>query len=435
MITPRFSITLALTAISVAGISAQDAITLTEAFAPGTQYTVNLKTDMTGELTLPSSGGSKAPQTVAMTGSSKLVYTERVLTAAEGGALRVVRQYRDVAFQRTTGSREQLATLRGSVSRLVVMRNEAGAKVPFSPDGPLTWGEIDAIRTDLFTPVLAAGLLPEKPVKPGDSWPISKSAQQDLTEMSPVESSTLKITFVSMVTVKDQPMARLSLSGTVTGATEDGPGVQTIDGTMYFNTKTRMLTYISIKGTQELQDGKKNRVGKIYGNFTLNREPVDAKTTITDDTLKDVALSPTPENTLLLYDNRELGVRFVHPRSWRIGAVQGKQITLEHTRKGGAILLTREELAQLPTPEAFLREARDQVAKLKGTVLAADGPKDNRFNLDAEINGKKLKLSYAIVRGETAGATLAARFPLAEEKEMSADLERILKGFEVSNKK
>ena len=33
-------------------------------------------------------------------------------------------------------------------------------KAPFSPDGPLTWGEIDVVRTDVFNPALVPGLLP-----------------------------------------------------------------------------------------------------------------------------------------------------------------------------------------------------------------------------------------------------------------------------------
>ena len=39
-----------------------------------------------------------------------------------------------------------------------------GKKVPFSPDGALTLGEIGVVRNDLFSPVLVPGLLPDKAV-------------------------------------------------------------------------------------------------------------------------------------------------------------------------------------------------------------------------------------------------------------------------------
>ena len=38
-----------------------------------------------------------------------------------------------------------------------------GPPRPFSPDGPLTWGEIDVVRTDVFNPAAIPGLLPPGP--------------------------------------------------------------------------------------------------------------------------------------------------------------------------------------------------------------------------------------------------------------------------------
>ena len=59
---------------------------------------------------------------------------------------------------RKMGDDPQESTLRPGVRRLVVLRSRS-AKVPFSPDGPLTWGEIDLIRTDVFNPVAKMELI------------------------------------------------------------------------------------------------------------------------------------------------------------------------------------------------------------------------------------------------------------------------------------
>src|SRR5262249_4580010 len=304
-----------------------------------------------------------------------------------------------------------------------------------SPDGPLTWGEIDAVRTDLFVPVLVQGLLPNKEVKPGDDWTVGPGAVADLTEMEKVSEGGLKMKFVSVVTVGGKRMARLALTGTVTGVTEDGPNRQTLDGTLYFDLDAGLLTHFSLDGTHELLDPAGKVGGKVTGRFALPRKPAGP-----DDlpyrSLQGVELRPTPENTLLFYNNSDLGIRFVYPRAWRVGAVQGNQVSLEHNRKGGGILITLEPPAKLPTAEQFVVEAKEQVKTLKGTVTGTDGPRRSggldRFALDAQIGGNKVKLAYAILRKEDGGATFAARLPADDSAEMTKDVDRILKDLEVT---
>jgi hypothetical protein len=421
--------------MSAAAVSAQaDTYRLTESFDPGRRYLVELTVEMAGQVTVPGEK-DKPGKSVQTAGASTIRYAERVLPADEDRTARVLRQYGELNFQRVIGDREQKADVRASVRRMVVMRNPVGVKVPFSPDGPLTWGEIDAVRTDLFLPVLIPGLLPTKEVKPGDDWPVGPTAIADLTEMEKVNEGGLKVKFVSVVTVGGKRMARLALSGTVTGVTEDGPTRQTLDGTLFFDLDAGLLAHFTLDGSHELLTPAGKVGGKVTGRFKLTRKPATADD-LADRSIQGVELRPTPENTLLFYNNSDLGVRFVYPRSWRVGAVQGNQVSLEHNRKGGGILVTLEPPAKLPTAEQFVAEAKDQVKTLKGTVTGTDGPRRSggldRFALDAEIGGKKVKLAYAILRKEDGGATFAARLPADDAAEMTRDIDRILKDLEVT---
>ncbi|HEY2783850.1 MAG TPA: hypothetical protein VGJ05_02645 [Fimbriiglobus sp.] len=389
---------------------------------------------MSGQVNAPAGIGQPA-KTVQTSGSSAISYAERVLPSDADRSSKVLRQYRELNFLRVVGDREQKADVRLSVRRMVVMRNTAGVKVPFSPDGPLTWGEIDAVRTDLFVPVLVGGLLPVKDVKPGDDWPVAVAAVTDLTEMGKIVEGGLKLKFVSVVNLNGKKLARLALTGTVTGVTEDGPSRQTLEGTAYFDLDAALLSHLSLNGIQELLDPTGKVVGKITGRFLLTRKPVGADD-LTDKSVQNLELKPTSENTLLFYNNSDLGVRFVYPRSWRVGAVQGNQVTLEQTRKGGGILITMEPPAKLPSAEQFLVEAKDQVKILNGKVFAADKPTKSanldRFGLDAEIKGKKVRLAYAILRNTDGGATFAARLPASDAAELVRDVDRILKDLEVT---
>src|SRR6185295_8095631 len=177
------------------------------------------------------------------------------------------------------------------------------------------------------------GLLPPNAVRKGQTWKASPAAVAELTDMEKVEAGEIVVELVGVTEVERKRVARLKITGTVRGVNEDGPNVQMLEGTAYFDLDAGLLTYLSLKGTHKLLDGSGQTVGLIEGQFTMNRSllaklPPD----LSDASLKGLDLKPTGENTLLLYDNTQLGVRFLYPRGWRVGAVQGKQVTLDHAR-------------------------------------------------------------------------------------------------------
>ncbi len=333
---------------------AQD-FALAESFKPGHTTKVEIQVKITGKLSLPSTEKGKPGQVVTIAGTSKLSYEERLLAPDEANLLKTVRAYRDVEFERTVGEAKQDAGIRPSVRRMVIIK--AGErKAPFSPDGPMTWGEIDVVRTDVFNPALVPGLLPNGPVKPGQTWKASAASVAELTDMEKVEEGAITVEFVGITKPGGKQLARLKISGTVRGVNEDGPNRQKLDGTAYFDLEAGILTYLSVKGTKELLDGKGQTAGVIEGQFAMTRTAVaKMPPDLSDASLRDLDLKPGTENTLLLYDNADLGVRFLYPRGWRVGAVQGNQVTLDHAA-GGGLLLTVESPKKVPTADDYLKE-------------------------------------------------------------------------------
>ncbi len=155
-------------------LRAEDSIHLQENFPEGYQYHINCQVNVTGNLSVPAEKEKTTSKQLPIKGGSVIDYDERILTANKTGQEKTLRIYRKVDFQRTVGDRPQEATIRPEVRRMVVLRLNQ-VEVPFSPDGPLLWGELDLVRTDVFTPALA-GLLPAGSVRPGDRWPAANSA-------------------------------------------------------------------------------------------------------------------------------------------------------------------------------------------------------------------------------------------------------------------
>src|SRR5439155_10418418 len=145
--------------------------------------------------------------------SSLIDYDERVLSTKAGQVDKTLRIYRQVDFQRRIGDRPQEATIRPEVRRLVVLRLNH-VEVPFSPEGPLLWGEIDLVRTDVFTPALA-GLLPQQAVMPGDRWQADTMAVKELTDLERIDDGGLACTLEAITTLVGRQQARVSFQGHV----------------------------------------------------------------------------------------------------------------------------------------------------------------------------------------------------------------------------
>lgn len=421
----------------VAELRADDSYTLAEKFDPGTTTRVEQKTELSGRLSIPRDGKI---ETVTLVGSGSVAYDERVLSADEADTQKVVRQYRTFEVRRNVGGRDQSADLRPAVRRLVVLRSSKG-KSPFSPDGPLLWSEIDAVRTDTFVPVLVPALLPAKAVSVGDTWPVAADAVGELTDLEKVSAGGFTMKLVGVVTINGRRQARLSLTGSIRGIDDNGPCKHSLDGTAYFDLAENRLAYLSLKGTHELLDGSGKTTGTIEGRFTITRTALDSVKELSDAALKGVELKPTPENSALLYDNPELGIRFHHSRRWRVGAVQGRQVTLDGPN-GAGILLTVETAKSLPGAAEFQREsttflqksARNVVVAQKATRIA-ENPALDRFAMTATANDEKIRMEYAVVtNSEGAGATFAARLPDSDATELGKDVDRILKTLAVGKK-
>src|SRR5207253_11071928 len=121
-------------------------------------------------------------------------------------------------------------------------------------------------------------------------------------------------------------LARVHFAGTVRGVSEDGPSRQQLDGFYYFDLESSHLSYLSLKGTHSLLDKTGQEAGRIEGQFTLTRQAHARCPELGDEAIRGLALQPSEENTLLLYESAELGVRLQHPRRWRMQSARGRQL-------------------------------------------------------------------------------------------------------------
>lgn len=428
-----------------AAVFGEEPIRLQEQYPVGSRYHVSTRTDLSGRMTLPPEKPEKTgriadsvPKTLAVTGSSAIEYDERVLELDKDGmARKTIRLYRRIDFQRKVGDRPQESTIRPAVRRLVILRRQP-VEVPFSPDGPLMWGEIDLVRTDVFAPALA-GLLPDQPVRRGDRWKARPAAVQELTDMERIEEGGLECRLEEVTVVAGRRQARVGFRGSVRGVNEDGPNRQQLDGYFYFDLESLHLSYLYLKGIHSLLDKDGKAAGVIEGQFVLTRQAATRCPELDDKALKGIPLEPTAENTRLLYDNPDLGVRFLYPRRWRVSGVRGRQVTVDEPG-GSGVLITPDPPEKLPSGRHYLAEVQDWLRQQKAQVWRTEPPRaldgapagSETFALEADVGGQRMRLHYYVVRQKNGGATLAARLLPRDLAAVQRDLDSLVRSLVIT---
>src|SRR5262249_329419 len=154
-------------------------------------------------------------------------------------------------------------------------------------------------------------------VRVGERWNAAGYAVQELTDLDKIDEGTVSCQFEQLTTQEGRKQARIIFSGTVKGVGEDGPTRHTLSGYLHYDLQSKMIGYLSGQGGQQMLDKDGKMVGSVEGTFVLSRRPDSCKD-LSDESLRPLKLEPNDDNTQLLYVNSELGVRFLHPRNWRI---------------------------------------------------------------------------------------------------------------------
>jgi hypothetical protein len=418
-----------------AHVPAQGPIHLEEKLATSQTHQVSVRVEVTGTLTPAAEPGKAAPRPVAVRGDSALEYVERVLALSGGQAVKTIRLYERMDFRRTVDGVAQSASLRPSVRRLVLMR-EGQKKAPFSPDGPLLWDEIDQVRTDVSAPSLT-GLLPGRAVRPGETWEAAQPVLLELTDIVQLDGGKITCVFERVAERDRRRIAVISLSGEVRGASEDGPTQHLLKGQCELDLDAGFLSYVAVSGVQVLlRDGRE--VGRVEGRFVLSRRPAAPPGPLNDEAIRALDLEPGPDNTRLLYDNAELGLRFLYTRRWHVAAARGSQVALDSV-EGRGVLLTVEPLDKVPSGAQYLAESREFLAKNKAKVVQAGpvrqlAPGLEAFTIDAEVGGQRVLMAYFVMRQADGGVVIAARLGSTDEKTVLPEVERLARTLVVTKR-
>jgi hypothetical protein len=412
---------------SAAQVDKNQEVVLQEATVTGASLDIQSTVNLKGKVFEYKPDG-KLSKTTAIWASANSRYRERFLeVASDREVTGTARRYLSATLDKQKGDDKERVVLRPVADRIVFRRSSDESTI-FSPDGPLMAAELDLLQADAFTAAFA-GLLPQKPVKIGDQWPAKPAAASELSGVEPIQSGSLNCVLREVKSSDDGTVARVTLAGTLTGPTDQGPTQMTIDGHLLFDLDTQLITYVLMNGRSEIMDSAGRPASQLDGRYELTRRPAIDDPRLSDVALRELVLKPTPETTALLFESSNLAIRFLYPRNWEIKSVTKNVIQLDEPT-GGTVRLTVDSTPQ-PTADKLRGElltwlkgqkaAGVESSAIESTQLS-DARTADRFTARAALSKYEREWAYLVIREGDRSASVAANFVAKRAESLQEDV-------------
>lgn len=344
----------------ITSAAAPQPVALQAASAPGGLAHYIAVVEVEGELRLNPDG--KKVTTRPMKVVANLEFDQKVLPASPGKVAQLVRHYNkaqaDIQVERTKVKNE----LREDVRTMCLAIGKDSATL-YSPLGPLTRDEIDLLRIP-GEPAMWNGLLPEKPVKTGDTWKPADATLAMLLGIDVVTANDIRAKFVKL----DGAMAMMELEGHVTGAVG---GIATdfdLRAKYNLDARRKYVTWLALGFKEKRAIGHAAPGYDATGRVRISAAPLSASTMLADDLLKEFSLELDAGSTLLTHDSHEGGFQLIHDRRWHIMTDQ-RDATVLRLIDGGDLIAqcNISRLRDLPEGKQLALEAyQEEVAKALG---------------------------------------------------------------------
>jgi len=306
----RIALCVAISVLSGALLQAADGVRMKEDATDGRVFKVTVNLQLSGQLQVPGKPGQLQP--VNLAGNAKFQYFERRLpgTGRDAESFRTVRYYEQAQAEIKTGD---FKTVRGLAEnrRLVVAEGRREGVRQFSPNGPMTYEELDLLQFPADSASLW-GLLPERAVEQGEIWKPADWVLQLMTGVEAVEKTSL----ICKLDQVSNGSARVSVAGNIKGADLGARCQLGVKGSYTFDVAGGYLSRIELTQEDKREAGVLHPPFDITAKVVVTREPADNPQQVTEQAVQGISLDTTPGSLLLVFESTDLGLRFYHDRQW-----------------------------------------------------------------------------------------------------------------------
>lgn len=405
-------------------------------FRVGDIYRVSSKSTLRGDIPLivPKPGEKPVPKRATIDGEQLVRYVERPISESGGTITRVLRIYEQVDNRRVIDGTPQSVVLREPVRR-IVMDRRGEREVAYSLDGPLTWTELDLLRTHVWVATLK-GFLPRGMPTIGQNWTAPEASTLELLGLKKRVDGSIECSLRGLVDHHGRALGQVAFFGTVRGLSEEGQTRDEARGGVYFDAATGRMDSCRAQGIREILDVDQKGIGRLDVDFQFRVEPLERAEGLSDQDVARIADSPPDSALDLLFEHPGAGIRFVHPRGWVLVQTSPHRFHLD--RPGASIVLNLETPGKVPTALEFRQQVQKFLEKEKLLIRRQSSPAPlperagaSHFDFEVELDQKPTVLDYWVVPDGERGVTVTGRFPAVAASELRTSMVRLVRSIQV----
>lgn len=286
-----------------------------------------------------------AENALKLTVAGRFEFDERRVagTGRDALSLRSVRHYRVARGSIDAGGQITNPLLRDEV-RLVVTAGQSEGLDLFSPAGPLTFGELELLKTPADTLAVRA-LLPESRIDLEEIWRPADWVLPLLVGIEAAEKSTL----TCRLATADSQIAKVTFEGETLGAALGAAANVKVEGALLYDLPGKFIRRVELTQTEKRSIGAVSPGLDVVAKVVVERQPIASPKRLTDADLARITLEPNEASRLLMFDAPAWNMRFYHDRAWHLIQQNTETAILRLLDKGG--LIAQCNIRKLPNAE------------------------------------------------------------------------------------
>lgn len=406
--------------VTVLPLSAQERYNLAEPVDDSRVFGVGAKLEVQGSVLTVGEKNETLKHPVKATAA--LSFRERRLVglgvAAE--SLRAFREY-EVTDAAIDIAGEVTKTSLGDALKLVVVQGRADGLQAYSLGGPLSSAEIDLLKFP-GDPLSVVAILPQTDVEVGESWTPASWVLPMFVGLEATLKSELSGTLES---VKND-LARIVVSGKLTGATGGSSSEVTVTAKLDYDLKNRNCLRLELNQKETRTVGPLSPGLDVEAKVLWVRKPAQIPGRVAEEPNLDRAIAAPSDSDWLVRCEPAWKTVLLHPRDWQLFHENDDLVILRLLRDGALLAQCNVSPAAMAKPGQFTSEAdfdrdiretlKERLVELKpGEVLSRGSGKRYVFRqvalgksseremqwtyyLCADPSGRQVSFSFACER-------------------------------------
>jgi hypothetical protein len=287
--------------------------------------------EVRGHLKLAGENGKAVHRPLSVQGEVR--FDEKLLPTSAGAAYsrRTVRHYDTVTANILIDGRRAPQRTLGKDLRLLVATAEENRTLLFAPRGMLTRDDLDLVALPA-DPLVLSGLLPEKEVAIGDRWEIPPGPLAQFVAIDEVTASDVACELKKV----DGDVATVEVAGKVKGTISGGNTEMEVAAKFTFDFRHKQINWLALSMKEKRAQTYVGPGLDTAARIVVEITPLAESSHLTDTTLADLPLEPTPQNELLRHSTagKDFQFELVHDRRWHVVSDDSKLVGLRLVERG-----------------------------------------------------------------------------------------------------